>query len=223
MRQLHHFPLSPFCRRVRLVLGEKRLTFDSHPERPWEPKDELFPLDPAKQLPVLIETDSAKLSDAQAICEYLEELHPDPPLMPKRAGERAEVRRLCAWFDRFFFGEITSVVVREKYLKRFRQVPTPEPDLAALRRALDATRRHLAFIEKLVDARDCLAGPLSLADFTAAAHVSCADYFGDVPWDAFPKARDWYARLKSRPSFRPILADNLPGIAPPAHYANLDF
>jgi glutathione S-transferase len=141
MRQLHHFPLSPFCRRVRLVLGEKRLTFDSHAERPWEPKDELFPLDPAKQLPVLIETDSAKLSDAQAICEYLEELHPDPPLMPKRAGDRAEVRRLCAWFDRFFFGEITSVVVREKYLKRFRQVPSPEPDLAALRPAIASPGR----------------------------------------------------------------------------------
>jgi glutathione S-transferase len=224
MRQLHHFPLSPFCRRVRLVLAEKKLTFDAHAERPWEPKDELFPLDPAKQLPVLIEAGGgAKLSDAQAISEYLEELHPDPPLLPKRPGERAEVRRLCAWFDRFFFGEIGSVVVREKYLKRFRQTPTPEPDLASLRRALEASRRHLAFIEKLIDERDCLAGALSLADFTAAAHISCVDYFGDVPWDAYPKARDWYARLKSRPSFRPLLADSVPGLTPPPHYANLDF
>lgn len=223
MRQLHHFPLSPFCRRVRLVLGEKKLSFDAHAEKPWEPNDALFPLDPAKQLPVFIETDGAKFSDAQAISEYVEELHPDPPLMPKRAQDRAEVRRLCAWFDRFFFGEITSVVVREKYLKRFRQAPTPEPDLAALRRALEATRLRLAFIEKLIDERDCLAGGLSLADFTAAAHISCVDYFGDVPWLQFPKARDWYARLKSRPSFRPLLTDTVPGLSPPAHYANLDF
>ncbi len=223
MRHLHHFPLSPFCRRVRLVLGEKKLSFEAHVERPWEPKDELFPLDPAKQLPVLIEIGGTKLSDAQAICEYVEELHPDPPLLPKRPGDRAEVRRLTNWFDRYLFSEITAVVVREKYLKRFRQMPTPEPDIAALRRALEALRNRMTFIEKLIDQRDCLAGPLSLADFAAASHISCIDYFGDVPWTAFPKARDWYARLKSRPSFRPLLADNLPGIAPPAHYANLDF
>ncbi len=223
MRQLHHFPLSPFCRRVRLVLGEKRLTFERIAEKPWEPNDALFPLDPAKQLPVLVESGGSTLSDAQAISEYMEELHPDPPLLPKRPGERAEVRRLCNWFDRFFFGEITAVVVREKLMKRYRQMPTPEPDLVALRRALEALRLRMDFVEKLIDQRDCLAGALSLADFTAAAHISCIDYFGDVPWTAFPKARDWYARLKSRPSFRPLLADNLPGIAPPAHYANLDF
>jgi glutathione S-transferase len=223
MRQLHHFPLSPFCRRVRLVLGEKRLTFNSHPERPWEPNDELFPLDPAKQLPVLIETDGAKLSDAQAISEYVEELHPDPPLMPKRAQERAEVRRLANWFDRFFFMEVTSVVVRERLLKRHHPAGALEPDLMALRRAHEATRRHLTFAEKLIAERDSMAGALSLADFAAAAHISCVDYFGDVPWEAFPRARDWYARMKSRPSFRPILADHVPGFPPPAHYANLDF
>ena len=223
MRQLHHFPLSPFCRRVRLVLGEKKLAFEGVVEKPWEPKAELFTLDPANQLPVLIEIGGTKLSDAQAISEYMEELHPDPPLMPKRPGERAEVRRLANWFDRFFFGEVVAVVVREKLLKRYRPGVNPEPDLAALRRAMDAMRRNLTFVEKLIDERDCLAGALSLADFAAAAHISCIDYFGDVPWAAYPKARDWYARLKSRPSFRPLLADNLPGFPPPAHYANLDF
>jgi glutathione S-transferase len=223
MRQLHHFPLSPFCRRVRLVLGEKRLTFDGHAERPWEPRDELFVRDPAKQLPVLIEVGGAKLSDAQAISEYVEELHPDPPLLPKRPLDRAEVRRLTTWFDRFFFAEVSAVVLREKVMKRYRPGAAPTPDLAALRAALDRVRHHLTFIEELIDARDCLAGPLSLADFTAAAHLSCVDYFGDVPWDAHPKARDWYARIKSRPSFRPLLADAIPGFTPAAHYANLDF
>ena len=223
MRSLHHFQLSPYCRKVRLVLGEKKLVFDSVPEKPWEPRADLLPLDPSGQLPVLIEDGGSRVSDAQAICEYVEELHPDPPLMPKRPGERAEVRRLCAWFDRFFFGEVGSVVVREKLLKRYRPGAAPQPDIQALRRALEAVRGHLIFITKLLEQRDGLAGPLSLADFTAAAHISCVDYFGDVPWDAYPKAREWYARLKSRPSFRPLLADNLPGFAPAEHYANLDF
>lgn len=222
MRRLHHFQLSPFCRKVRLVMAEKKLVFESVPEKPWEPKAELFPLDPSGQLPVVIEDGGFRISDSQAIAEYVEELHPDPPLLPKRPTDRAEVRRLTAWFDRFFFGEVTSTVIREKLLKRYANA-APPPDLAALRRSLESMRNHMGFIVKLLEQRDNLAGPLSLADFTAAAHLSCVDYFGDVPWDAFPKAKEWYARLKSRPSFRTLLTDNLPGIAPPAHYANLDF
>lgn len=222
MRRLHHFQLSPFCRKVRLVMAEKKLVFESVPEKPWEPKAELFPLDPSGQLPVVIEDGGFRISDSQAIAEYVEELHPDPPLLPKRPTDRAEVRRLTAWFDRFFFGEVTSTVIREKLLKRYANA-APPPDLAALRRSLESMRNHMGFIVKLLEQRDNLAGPLSLADFTAAAHLSCVDYFGDVPWDAFPKAKEWFARLKSRPSFRTLLTDNLPGIASPPHYANLDF
>lgn len=223
MRRLHNFQLSPFCRKVRLVLGEKRLGFESIAERPWEPRADLLPLDPSGQLPVLIEEGGFSVSDSQAIVEYLEEMHPDPALMPKRAADRAEVRRLTAWFDRFFFAEVSSVVVREKLLKRYRQAASPEPNLAALRASLEALRGHLEFIVKLAEQRDFLAGAMSLADFSAAAHLSCVDYFGDVPWDDFPRAREWYARLKSRPCFRPLLADHVPGFQPAPDYANLDF
>lgn len=224
MRRLHNFQLSPFCRKVRLVLGEKKLGFESIDERPWQPRADLLPLDPSGQLPVLIEDGGFAVSDSQAIVEYLEEIHPDPPLMPKRPAERAEVRRLAAWFDRFFFAEVSSVVVREKLLKRYRQGgQSPEPNAQALRASLEALRGHLDFVTKLAEQRDFLAGAMSLADFTAAAHLSCIDYFGDVPWDDYPRAREWYARLKSRPCFRPLLADQLPGFAPASEYANLDF
>jgi glutathione S-transferase len=223
MRRLHNFQLSPFCRKVRLVLGEKKLPFESLPERPWEPRGDLLPLDPSGQLPVLIEDGGFAVSDSQAIVEYIEEMHPDPALMPKRAADRAEVRRLAAWFDRFFFAEVSSVVVREKLLKRYRQAASPEPNLPALRASLEALRGHLEFIVKLAEQRDFLAGAMSLADFSAAAHLSCIDYFGDVPWDDFPRAREWYARLKSRPCFRPLLADHVPGFQPAPDYANLDF
>ena len=46
---------------------------------------------------------------------------------------------------------------------------------------------------------------------------------GDVPWDAHEPAKEWYARIKSRPSFRQILSDHVPGVAPPKHYPDLDF
>ncbi len=224
MRRLHNFQLSPSCRKVRLVLGEKKLAFESINERPWEPRGDLVPLDSSGQLPVLTEEDGLAISDSQAIVEYLEETHPTPPLMPKHPADRAEVRRLAAWFDRFFFNEVSSVVVREKLLKRYRiQGSSQEPSLPALRASLEALRIHLEFIGKLVEQRDFLAGAMSLADFTAAAHLSCVDYFGDVPWDDYPPASEWYARLKSRPCFRPLLSDLLPGFPPAPEYANLDF
>ncbi|MBL9096167.1 MAG: glutathione S-transferase family protein [Alphaproteobacteria bacterium] len=223
MRRLHNFQLSPFCRKVRLVLGEKKLPFESVLERPWEPRADLVPLDPSGELPVLIEDDGLALADAQAIAEYLEELHPAPPLMPKWPAERAEVRRVAAWFDRTFFNEVSAVVTREKLLKRYRKGASSEPNAQALRASLEALRVHLEFIAKLAEERDWLAGALSLADLTAAAHFSCVDYFGDVPWDDYPRAQEWYARLKSRPCFRPLLADHLPGFPPAPDYANLDF
>jgi glutathione S-transferase len=64
---------------------------------------------------------------------------------------------------------------------------------------------------------------MSLADVAAAAHLSCIDYIGDVPWEAYELAKNWYARIKSRPSFRSILADHIAGMPPPKHYADLDF
>jgi glutathione S-transferase len=224
MRRLHNFQLSPSCRKVRLVLGEKKLAFESINERPWEPRADLVALDPSGQLPVLIEEDGLALADGQAIVEYLEETQPTPPLMPKHPADRAEVRRLAAWFDRVFFDEVSNVVVREKSLKRYRpQGASQEPNLPALRAALEALRVHLEFVGTLAEQRDFLAGAMSIADFTAAAHLSCVDYFGDVPWDDYPRAAEWYARLKSRPCFRPLLADVLPGFPPAPEYANLDF
>ena len=61
------------------------------------------------------------------------------------------------------------------------------------------------------------------ADLAAAGHISAVDYFGDIPWTDYPVAKSWYQRVKSRPSFRPLLADTIRGTAPGPHYADLDF
>jgi glutathione S-transferase len=82
----------------------------------------------------------------------------------------------------------------------------------------------LSYIGYLADRRAWLAGDqFSLADIAAAAQISCIDYLGDVPWEDYQEAKQWYARIKSRPSFRPILEDYVPGMRPPAHYTDLDF
>jgi glutathione S-transferase len=222
MRQLYHTPLCPFCRKVRLVLGEKRLEAELLLLHPWAETDRLYDLNPAGQVPVLVDIDKATLAESAAIVEYLEERHPETPVLPGGPAERAEARRLAQWFDLKFHGEVTANLLHEKVYKRLRRAG--EPDMRRIRAGLLNLRSHLDYLAFLADRRNWLAGEaFSLADMAAAAHLSCLDYTGDVPWDSYPVAKEWYMRVKSRPAFRPLLADRMPGMAPAGHYAELDF
>jgi glutathione S-transferase len=222
MRRLHHFALQPASRKIRLLLKEKRLDFELAEERPGEWRDELLRLNHSGEVPILVEEDGTSFADGQAIAEYLEEIHPDPCLIGDNTLARAEVRRLAAWFDQKFEREVSGRLLDEKILKRIAR--NGHPDSQAIRLAHANLPVHLDYIAWLADRRSWLAGErFSLADIAAAAHLSVVDYLGDIPWDNHPGAKDWYARVKSRPSFRPLLADHLPGAPPPAHYADLDF
>ena len=222
MRALYHLPLSPYARKVRLVLAEKRLPVELHAEKPWERRPEYLELNPAGTVPTLVEDNGVVIPDSAVICEYLDEAYPELPLMGDTIVERVEVRRLAAWFDGKFAVEVTQNLLGEKYMRQ--QARRGNPESAAIRTGYTALRYHLDYLGWLAENREWLAGPnLSLADFAAAAHLSCLDYIGDVDWRLSRPAKDWYARIKSRPSFRPILADRMVGITPPAHYADLDF
>jgi glutathione S-transferase len=222
MRLLHYLPLSPYCRKIRMVLREKNLEVELKVEKVWDRRPDFLALNPAGTVPVLIEGERIVIADSGAIAEYLEETSPEPPLLGASALERAEVRRLVAWFDQKFGREVTDNLFREKMLKRF--LGLGEPNSAAIRAGYANIGYHLDYIGYLADRRRFLAGEtFSLADITAAAHLSTLDYMGDVPWEGHARAKDWYARIKSRPSFRAILADHIPGAPPPKHYADLDF
>ncbi len=222
MRTLYHLWLSPYSRKVRIVLAEKRLDFEMKVEQIWERRRDFLAINPAGDVPVLVEPDGTVLSDSAAICEYLDEANPDPPLIGQHAQGRARVRRLIAWFDRKFDAEVTGRLVSEKVMKRF--LGLGEPDSRLIRAAQTDIRTHLDYIGYLIERHHWLAGEsLTLADIAAAAHLSSVDYLGDVPWGDHAEVKEWYARIKSRPSFRPILEDSIPGLPPPRHYANPDF
>lgn len=224
-RILHHFPLDPASRQVRLALGEKRLAFTEVQVRWWERPAEFVALNPSNVPPVLIETTNGLrvvICESRAVLEHLEEQNPEPALLGREPGERAEARRLLQWFDRKFDAEVSAYLLHEKMEKRLLGLGAPA--LANIRAGRDALREHLKYIEGLLADRDWLAGKrLSLADMAAAAHLSVIDYFGDVPWNDFTAARTWYMKMKSRPCFRPLLADRWPGLAPATHYHDLDF
>lgn len=222
MRTLYHLPLSPYARKVRLTLAEKRLPFELRLEHVWERRPEFLALNPACLVPVLTEDTGLVIADSNAICEYLDEAYPDIALLGRTLGERAEVRRLVAWFDGKFAAEVTQNLLYEKQLKRL--LGRGNPDGSAIRAGYANLRPHLDYLGWLAEMRAWLAGPhVSLADFAAAAHLSALDFLGDVDWSANEPAKEWYARVKSRPSFRGLLADRVSGLTPPPHYADLDF
>lgn len=225
MRVLHHWPLDPGSRQVRLALAEKQLAFELEPVRFWDAPDDLLALNPAGLPPVLVEDAAGArlaVAETRAILEYLEEVKPDPALLPARPAERAEARRLALWFDRKFDAEVNAFLLHEKLEKRVQALGGP--DMEAIRAGRDYLRWHMDYLSGLLETRDGLAGPrFTLADVAAAAHLSCVDYLGDVPWDDFAPVKAWYQRIKCRPSFRAILADRLPGMGPADGYLDLDF
>jgi len=230
MLTLFHHPVCPHSRFVRLVLEEYGLTPRLVEERVWERRAEFLTLNPAGTTPVLVEEGGPPVPGAGVIAEYLDETRgsgaPERRLMPTELGARVEVRRLTSWFNDKLFDEATGPLVMERVYKRY--MPAGRgggpPDTETLRAAKINIKYHLAYIGWLVRTRDWLAGDkLSYADLSAAAHLSVADYLGDVPWDEDETAKSWYARIKSRPSFRSLLVETLPGVPPSKTYADLDF
>jgi glutathione S-transferase len=199
-------------------------------ERPWERRPEFITINTAGTTPVLVEEDGLVVPGAGVIAEYLDETLGSGligrRLMPHQPDQRVEVRRLLDWFLVKFHEEVTGYLVTEKIYKRFMGADAGggPPDMSAIRAGRTNVRYHLKYIGYLIGQRNWLAGDqLTYADLAAAAHLSCVDYLGDVPWDEDETAKHWYARVKSRPAFRALLADRAPGMAPPTHYADLDF
>jgi glutathione S-transferase len=225
MRTIYHYPLCPFSRKVRLCLSEKKLDFHMEVENYWEKRPDLLRLNPAGQVPVLVDLNGAIINDDTAIIEYLEEVYPERPLITGGHRERAEIRRLVGWFDKKMYHEATYPLILEKVIKRFSKAYAGQgPNSLLIRQAKTAIPYHLEYIAWLIDRRNWLAGDdYTIADITAAAHISVLDYFGDIPWEKHTSVKDWYVRIKSRPTFRHIIQERLPGFPPVPHYIELDF
>ena len=231
MSKLTHFRLCPHSRGIRIALAELVLEPTLAEERPWEWRAAFLALNPAGELPVLQLDSGLLLSGAYAISEYLAEefrVHPldglGVPLFPGSAEDRSETRRLVDWFHRKFDREVSREMMAEKIIPRLAPTASAVPSPDILRAVRANLKYHLRYLSFLADQRRWLAGESgSFADLAAAAHLSVVDYLGEIPWESHADAKAWYQRMKSRPSFRAILADRLPGFAPPTHYSDLDF
>ncbi len=223
MWQLLQFPLCPFSRKVRLQLGEKGIAYSLKRENPWDHRDEFLHINPAARTPVMQdETRGLNISDSVAISEYIEEVSDKVPLISGSSAYRAEIRRLVAWFDQQFYGDVTAPLLHERMRKRL--VHRQPPDSSVLREAMRLANGHLDYIDYLIDHRSWMAGgTMSMGDLAAAAQISVADYLGGIDWTGHEQTKGWYAKFKSRPSFRPLLSERMEGITPPKHYELVDF
>ena len=230
MLTLYHHPFCPHSRFLRVALAEYGIEPELVEEKVWERRREFLALSPEGVTPLALVDGVPPIPGADGFAEYLDEAigaeFGDRRLLPEAPAARVEARRLTHWFNHKFFAEVSQWLVEEKINKRFRPADQGggAPNMEAVRAARANLRYHLHYIGRLVSLRNWLAGDrMSYADLAAAAHLSCVDYLGDAPWGENERAREWYARVKSRPSFRPLLVERLPGMAPSATYADLDF
>jgi glutathione S-transferase len=224
--RLIHYRLCPLSRTARTLLAELKVEATFEEERPWEWRREFAAINPSGELPVLLDpARNLSVCGVYAVVEHLADAHPRGPVLPPEPAERAETRRLLDWFNGKCLREATADLLDTKIYDRFRNGGAGAPDPEHLRTIRTNLRYHLRYLEHLASSNHWLAGAsLSAADFAAAAHVSVFDYLGELDWADVPNAREWYARMKSRPALRAILADRVPGTAPPpAHYADPDF
>lgn len=221
MLAVYHHPICPFSRKLRIVMREKQIPFELFTINFWERPTQLLQMNPAGTTPVIMHADGLILYGNQAIFEYLEETSL-PRLMLDSATKRVEVRQLCEWFDYKFYQEVTRYLINERIIKTLHM--QMHPDASALRAAKKNLVHHMEYLTHLLKKQHYLCGDeVTLADFSAAAQISCLDFMGDMIWEKNEIVKNWYALIKSRPSFRTILMDVVPKLRPPSHYVDLDF
>ncbi|MEM7461577.1 MAG: glutathione S-transferase family protein [Pseudomonadota bacterium] len=230
MLTLYHHAISASSRYVRLVIAEYGQNVEFYEERVWERRPEFLQLNPAGTLPVLIDNGREPVCGGIVAGEYLDEtsgaMMREKRLMPENPNDRAEVRRLVEWYLIKFEDEVVRHLVGERLLKQMMPVGDGgrAPDSTIIRAGRANLKNHMKYTGWLASNRNWLGGNnISQADLAAAAAMSILDYLGEIDWAEEPAAKDWYARVKSRPSFRPLLLDKISGLPPSSHYIDLDF
>lgn len=220
MVEVIYFPLCPFSRQARILLYEQKVDFDLIKEDYWKASPEFLRISPGSDLPVLIKPEY-NVVGIFPFLEYVIDTY-NTPLINKEIKILSEIRRLNAWFNNKFYFEVTKVMVDQKLIRFFQRSGAPSSEL--IRTAKMKLNLHLSYISRLLEEREYLAYMhLSISDIVAASHISVLDFFDEIMWDSFPLIKEWYSVIKSRPSFRSILMDRIPGFIPPKHYQNLDF
>lgn len=226
--RLYHYPLCPFCRKIRILLDENTIEYTLVIEKFWETREKFMNINPAGNVPFLVikeinsNDDYILLFSYNAITEYLNEFNQKNEFIFGDSISKAKIRNMSFWFDEKFYKESVFPILNERVYLWFKENKRPEE--ATLELGRKNLKIHLEFIETLLRSSDFIVTTdLSLTDLTAAAHISSLDYLGEINWKIYPILKEWYSIIKSRPSFQKILYDSVSGFQAPKHYTDLDF
>lgn len=200
--RLFEHPLSPYARKVKLVLYEKGIPVERvfiDPNTPTEERDyqEFVLASPRLEVPALVDG-ATRVFESRVIVDYIEERWPDPPLMPHTPAERARVRMLETLCD----GPIEAIHWGLMELVVFRRAEGERAE--ALRgRAAEQLERVWARLERELGSRDWFGGErFGRADATVWPYLGSEAAFGFPLPDRFPRLRDWQARCGARESVK---------------------
>jgi glutathione S-transferase len=191
---IYDYPGCPFGRKVRIVLAEKELSFDSVQvdlAKGQQRSEEFRRLNPFGKVPVLVD-ESSVVYESTIINEYLNDEYPHPPeLLPEDSGERARVRLLVDFADRAFTLQVMALE---------REAKAADKDEARVQAAREAVTKTLQMLERELNGREFLGADFSLADVAFAPALLMLPQVGINIDASLPNVTAWKARLLSRPS-----------------------
>ena len=221
MFTLYHYYLCPSSRFIRIILEEFKIKYNVQLENYWKPQKDFLKINPAGHLPVLINEEGFPIIGANACLEYFQDLNLKPNLLGENYKDKAEIYRLYHWFDTLFKKEVLDPIVYEKVFSRV--VDNITPNSSNIRAALQNLTFHINYLDYLLKQQDYLVtNSLTYLDFLASANLSVLDYLGLLNFEKNENIREWYSKLKSRPSFKTLLRDQIVGLNPDEKYKLID-
>lgn len=195
--------VSPYVRKVLACLELKQLSYEVDPITPFFGNDEFSRLSPLRRIPVLIDGDIT-ISDSSVICAYLDEAHPQRPLLPQGAAQRARAR----WFEEYADTRLGDLLIWGLFYQRcVRPRVWNEPtDEERVQRSLNEDLpRTLDYLDSELPASGFLFGDMGLADIAIASFFRNAAY-ADVQVDAsrWPLTAAFIGRALDHPVFRKL-------------------
>ena len=220
MNRLFHYFLCPSSRFTIIILIEKKIDFDLFIENFSDPTEDFLFKNPAGFFPVLNTSFNENIVGSLVIVEYLQNLTLPPTLMIKK--NENEIRRLLFWFETNFKNEIILPLLKEKVFKRFEKNSVPSSHV--IRTARSNLKYHMQYFNYLIKDHDFFVDDnLSYVDLFYGASLTVLDYIDELNFFEFEKLKNLYSIVKSRPSFKKILADRIIGVNPHSDYLKLDY
>lgn len=198
--KLYDFATSPNCQRVKVVLGEKKLPFETVPidlRKGEQKKPEFLKLNPYGKVPVIIDGNTV-LYESCIINEYLDEKYSEPPLMPKDHAKKAKIRILIDYGLNHLdppYQKVRMELMKDEKERNQETIETSKRELKNL----------LQRLEREIGNQPYLAGDFSLLDAALIPRFLRMEGFGVLPDPSLPRLGEWLKRMKDRPSVRAVM------------------